>query len=257
MAKKLTLELIAQRTKSDKFASIKNLNLWGNDLDDVSVIQQLSNLEVLSLSVNKISTLQHFSGCHKLAELYLRKNSVADLSEIQYLASLRHLRVLWLWDNPCAEAADYRLHVIKALPQLVKLDNTEVTPEERQSAQMVSDEIEYSAPAQREPEVVQRAPVKKMSEPVSRVHAEADERPLPALMKDQKRQKSFKGNMGGGERNDSRPLVEKRQVEYVQGGRKEDRSENVLCAILALLKELDLKSLELVRRDIGKKLNSS
>lgn len=258
MTKKLTLELIAQRTKSNKFDSIKNLNLWGNDLDDVSAIQELFNLEVLSLSVNKISTLQHFSGCHKLTELYLRKNSIADLSEVQHLASLRHLRVLWLWDNPCAEAANYRLHVIKALPQLAKLDNTEVTSEERQSAQTVGDEIEYSAPAQREPEAVQRAPAKKMSQPVSRVHAEADERPLPALMKDPKRQKSFKGNVGGGgERSDSRPLVEKRQVEYVQGGRKEERSENVLCAILALLKELDLKSLELVRRDIEKKLNSN
>lgn len=252
MAKKLTLDLIAQRTKSDKFASIKNLNLWGNDLDDVSVIQELPNLEVLSLSVNKISTLRYFSECTKLTELYLRKNSIADLGEVQHLGDLKQLRVLWLWDNPCAEASNYRLLVIKMLPQLIKLDNTEITPEERESAKNTSWKIEYAAPLQREP--IQKQPVKKMSEPVSRVYSEADDRPLPSLMKDQKKQKSFKG-VPSMPRSDSKPLVERNQVDYSQGGRSEGRNENVLCAILALLKELDLKSLELVRRDIEKKLD--
>jgi len=32
MSKTLTAELIIQRTKSDRFDKIKNLNLWGNDL---------------------------------------------------------------------------------------------------------------------------------------------------------------------------------------------------------------------------------
>jgi len=252
MAKKLTLDLIVQRTKSDKFGSIKNLNLWGNDLDDVSVIQELPNLEVLSLSVNKISTLRYFSECTRLTELYLRKNLISDLSELQYLKKLKQLKVLWLWDNPCAEAANYRLLVIKTLPQLVKLDNTEITAEERQSAGSIGWGIEN--PIQHE--AVHEAPVKKMSEPIPRVHSEADERPLPSLMKDPKRQKSTKVNPSF-PRNDSKPLVEKSQPEYGHEGRNEGRSENVLCAILALLKELDLKSLELVRRDIERKLDSN
>ncbi len=32
------------------------------------------------------------------------------------------------------------------------------------------------------------------------------------------------------------------------------RNENILCAVLSLLKELDPKGLELVRRDIDRKL---
>ena len=54
MSKKLTHEFIAMRTKCDRLESIKNLNLWGNDLEDISVIRNMYNLEVVSLSVNKI-----------------------------------------------------------------------------------------------------------------------------------------------------------------------------------------------------------
>jgi hypothetical protein len=36
----------------------------------------------------------------------------------------------------------------------------------------------------------------------------------------------------------------------------EQRSENILCAVLALLKELGESELELVRRDIDKKIQN-
>lgn len=66
MGKPLTAELIAQKSKNDNMYSIKNLNLWGNDIDDLKVLRQLPNLEVLSLSVNKISTLKDIAVCTKL-----------------------------------------------------------------------------------------------------------------------------------------------------------------------------------------------
>jgi hypothetical protein len=65
----------------------------------------------------------------------LRKNNIASLEELKYLQrmpSLRYksiaskltlARVLWLSDNPCADLPHYRLHVIKMVPQLAKLDN--------------------------------------------------------------------------------------------------------------------------------------
>ncbi len=52
MSKALTLELIHMKTKTNRIDSIKNLNLWGNDLDDIAIVRQMSSLEVLSLSVN-------------------------------------------------------------------------------------------------------------------------------------------------------------------------------------------------------------
>jgi len=66
-----------------------------------------------------------------LLELYLRKNNISDLSEIRYLTNLPNLKVLWLSENPCVEVTNYREIVIKVLPNLTKLDNTPITPEEK------------------------------------------------------------------------------------------------------------------------------
>ena len=60
MGKTLTAELILLRAKTDRLSNIKNLNLWGNELDNVAVLREMTNVEVLSLSVNKISTLKDF-----------------------------------------------------------------------------------------------------------------------------------------------------------------------------------------------------
>jgi cilla- and flagella-associated protein len=70
-----------------------------------------------------------------IQELYLRKNSISDIREIRYLVKLPQLKVLWLHDNPCAQIDNYRAIVIKNLPNIQKLDNTPITPEERQASQ--------------------------------------------------------------------------------------------------------------------------
>jgi Leucine-rich repeat (LRR) protein len=44
-------------------------------------------LQVLSLSVNGISSLRDFMHCRELRELYLRKNNVANLSDIRSAAA--------------------------------------------------------------------------------------------------------------------------------------------------------------------------
>jgi hypothetical protein len=85
MGKTLTPELIMLKCKTDKIANIKNLNLWGSDLEDVSIIKEMPNIEICSLSLNKIYTLKDFSSCKKMTELYLRKNLISDLLEVKYL----------------------------------------------------------------------------------------------------------------------------------------------------------------------------
>ncbi len=95
-------------------------------------------MEILSLSLNKINSLKDFAHCSKLVELYLRKNQVSDLGQVQYLRNLSGLRVLWLSHNPCADHPHYRPYVIKTLPQLIKLDNAEITKEERQPAKAMN-----------------------------------------------------------------------------------------------------------------------
>ena len=56
----LTENLVLARARAENLESVKNLNLWGNDLTDLSILKELVNCEVLSLSVNKISTLSYF-----------------------------------------------------------------------------------------------------------------------------------------------------------------------------------------------------
>ncbi|XP_039230123.1 cilia- and flagella-associated protein 410 isoform X3 [Drosophila yakuba] len=129
---RLTEEMVIARAKQSDLALIKKLNCWGSDLSDVSIIKRMRGVEVLALSVNKISTLSPFEECHKLQELYLRKNNISDINEIGYLQNLPSLRYLWLEENPCCDRAgpNYRAVVLRALPNLKKLDNVEVTQEE-------------------------------------------------------------------------------------------------------------------------------
>ena len=61
--KPLTRDLLFQKCKSDKLSLIKNVNLWGNDLDDLSIMCDLPNVEIVSLSLNKIATLRDFAQC--------------------------------------------------------------------------------------------------------------------------------------------------------------------------------------------------
>ena len=42
--KVLTQELVFNKTKSDSLHSIKNLNLWGNELEDLQLIERMPNL---------------------------------------------------------------------------------------------------------------------------------------------------------------------------------------------------------------------
>ena len=74
-------------------------------------------------SVNDITTLEDFSYCPNLQELYIRNNKIGDLRQICYLKDLDKLRILWLADNPCATVDNYRSTVLRNLPGLQKLDN--------------------------------------------------------------------------------------------------------------------------------------
>jgi len=134
MSKKLTHEFIATRVKNDRIENIKSINFWGNDIEEVSILRQMQNLEVISLSVNKIKSLRDFGYLKNLRELYLRKNLISDINEIKFLANCSNLRVLWINENPIALNKNYRLFVISCLPQLTKLDDNVITQEEKMQA---------------------------------------------------------------------------------------------------------------------------
>ena len=135
MSKKLSRELIAQKVKSDRIESIRNLNLWGSNIEDISIIEEMPSLEIVSLSVNKIRTLRPFANLTNLKELYLRRNLITNLNEIKYLTDCQNLNVLWLSENPICDNPNYRAVIICVLPQLQKLDDIAITDEEREKAE--------------------------------------------------------------------------------------------------------------------------
>ena len=123
MSKKLTHDFLSMRTKNSRLDQIKTLNLWGNDLSDVSILAELPNIEIISLSLNKITSLSAFKNMKHLKELYLRKNQIADIKEIEGLRLCTNLKILTLIENPITEIPNYRQTIRESLPQLRKLDD--------------------------------------------------------------------------------------------------------------------------------------
>jgi hypothetical protein len=118
--------MVLTRTRSNSLSDVTQLNFWGFDLRDVSIFREMPNIQVVSLSVNQISTLSPFVSCYRLRELHLRENSIADIAELQYLADIPSLRHLVLSENPIASNPGYRDQVIGMLPQLESLDSLPV-----------------------------------------------------------------------------------------------------------------------------------
>lgn len=162
---RLTEDMIVARTRVSDMNHVKKLNCWGAELSDISIIRKLTNVEVLSLSVNTISTLADIQYCKNLQELYIRKNQIPDIGEILWLRDLPRLKNLWLEENPCAEACGpelYRQTVIRNLPQLQKLDNVAVSSEEMAEAMRRGMELDSPGDGirlQEEPRRLVRTPV--------------------------------------------------------------------------------------------------
>ncbi|TSL68203.1 Protein C21orf2 [Bagarius yarrelli] len=144
---KLTRKLVLSRAKASDLESVKKLNCWGCSLTDITIFSEIPNVEVLTLSANNISSLEHLSNCLSLTELYLRRNDIQSLSELNHLKNLTCLKVLWLAENPCCgtDPVKYRLSVLKNLPGLQKLDNQVVTEDELALA--LEDEKEVITPS--------------------------------------------------------------------------------------------------------------
>ena len=75
-----------------------------------------------------------------LTTLYLSNNRVKEWAEIERLAPLEQLSDLLLIGNPIynefkENVADYRIEVIRRLPQLKKLDGIPVDVDEREAAE--------------------------------------------------------------------------------------------------------------------------
>lgn len=126
----LSENMVFSKTRTQDLRNVKQLNCWGSELVDVSLVRQMPFVQVLSLSVNSIKSLSDFAYCKNLQELYLRDNKVSDLSQLIHLQDLANLKKLWLSGNPCSDVTNYRMIVLRILPNLEMLDNIPVSREE-------------------------------------------------------------------------------------------------------------------------------
>ncbi|KAJ3393207.1 hypothetical protein HDU92_007902, partial [Lobulomyces angularis] len=110
---------------------IETLNLWGQNITDISILSQCKNLKVLSLAVNELQSLRPLREVDLLEELYLRNNLIDDFVQIGHLENLENLRILTLSENPITAYDSYRSIVISILPKLSKLDDVEITEDDR------------------------------------------------------------------------------------------------------------------------------
>lgn len=120
----LTKELIlSKNSKISNLSEITKLNIYGEDIEDISILLSMPKLEYLSLSSNKISSLSALSNCINLREIYLRNNNISSFEELNHLRLLFNLKILWLEGNPICDDNFYRKKVLNILPQVISLDN--------------------------------------------------------------------------------------------------------------------------------------
>lgn len=85
--------------------------------------------------------MENLRGCESLTKLDLTANFIAAPGGLLSVAELQHngaLSELFLAGNPCAKHDGYRDFVIATLPQLKRLDGTDITPKEHIQAAQVS-----------------------------------------------------------------------------------------------------------------------
>lgn len=120
----LTKEFILSKYPNiTDITEIKKLNLYAEDLLDISLISKMPKIEVVSLSSNQISSLSPLTNCLNVHEIYLRNNNIDSFKELTHLKHLMNLKVLWLEGNPICNDIYYREKVFNILPQVIFLDN--------------------------------------------------------------------------------------------------------------------------------------
>ncbi|KAL5010198.1 hypothetical protein ScPMuIL_012503 [Solemya velum] len=237
---KLTESIVLAKTRSSSLENVRKLNCWGSEVQDIGIIRSLPNLEVCSLSVNHIKSLEPFSHCPRLQELYIRKNFISDLRDICYLKELEELRILWLADNPCSDVENYRHTVLRNLPKLQKLDNINVTEEELTLASEEGQELCLPVPTP-EPEETKKengGPDLDPTDPlafslceVNKIREEAGLKPLP--------------------------IDKMLSPQAIAAGLVTAKNCGILQAVFLLLRELDTESLQFVQNAVQSLLDKS
>ena len=122
---------------------LKILYMQNNLVSKLENLHRLKELEYANFAVNIIRKIENLQRCESLQKLDLTVNFIdkSSLLTVHTLEANHQLRDLYLMGNPCADFGGYRAFVIGTLPQLSRLDGTDVTPTERILARQALPEI--------------------------------------------------------------------------------------------------------------------
>ncbi|CCD25474.1 U2 snRNP complex subunit LEA1 NDAI_0F01550 [Naumovozyma dairenensis CBS 421] len=118
------------------------LDLTNNDLFNIPWnVKNFKWLHTLLLSRNRIINIDGSLLPCNLENLVLANNGISELQELDGLSKApKSLKNLTLKGNPICHLNGYREYVLKLLPNLMTLDFTRVTPEERKEILKINKE---------------------------------------------------------------------------------------------------------------------
>jgi Leucine-rich repeat (LRR) protein len=88
--------LISTMEGVESLTKLRKLELYDNQIQRVSSLESLHNLQILDMSFNAVRDMSPVSCCPNLTELYLAQNK---LRKIQGIAHMKNLRILDLGAN--------------------------------------------------------------------------------------------------------------------------------------------------------------
>merc|ERR1711988_1696069 len=107
------------------------LYLQGNVIGKIENLGRLRELNYLNLCLNNVRKIENLENNEALEKLDLTCNFVRDPLCIENLKANKRLEELYLIGNPITDDEDYRDFTIATLPQLEKLDGTDIERSER------------------------------------------------------------------------------------------------------------------------------
>lgn len=134
----LSTNMIDRMASFAGMSKLRILSLGRNNIKKVEKLEDVaSSLEQLWISYNQISSLDGLGCLSNLTTLYCARNLLKSFDELDKLVSLTSLREVLFVGNPFGEGipkSDYRVEIIRKIPQITKIDGEMVNTAERESA---------------------------------------------------------------------------------------------------------------------------
>ena len=124
---------------------LKILFLQNNLIEKLEGLSKLKELEYLNMAVNSVNSVKGIRRCESLNKLDMTLNFIdlEDLKEsCEEMEWCENLVEAYFTGNPCTDWEHFRTYMIAKVPQLLRLDGTDITKSERLAARTRLAELE-------------------------------------------------------------------------------------------------------------------